>query len=167
MPVYATLTLIVFLASMGLPTLNGFIGEFTILLGAANRSLVWATLASIGIVLGAAYLLWLYQRVFWGPLDNPANQTVPDVNGREIGLMVALIVFMVWIGIYPKPFFDMIEQPVNYVVQKVDPGYFTPAAPATTARHAEPQRRRSISAHADRDPSPSPRFRMTVAEAAK
>jgi NADH-quinone oxidoreductase subunit M len=124
MPMYAALFLIAALSSMGLPALNGFIGEFTILLGAANRSLMWASLASIGIVLGAAYLLWLYQRVFWGPLDNPANREVRDVNGREIGLMVSLIVFMVWIGIYPKPFFDMIEQPVNYIVQKVDPGYF-------------------------------------------
>jgi NADH-quinone oxidoreductase subunit M len=124
MPMYAALFLIAALSSMGLPALNGFIGEFTILLGAANRSLVWATLASIGIVLGAAYLLWLYQRVFWGPLDNPANRAVSDVNGREIGLMAALIVCMVWIGVYPKPFFDMIEEPVNYIVQKVDPGYF-------------------------------------------
>ena len=124
MPMYAALFLIAALSSMGLPALNGFIGEFTILLGAANRSLLWASLASIGIVLGAAYLLWLYQRVFWGPLDNPANQTVSDVNGREIGLMAALIVCMIWIGVYPKPFFDMIEEPVNYIVKKVDPGYF-------------------------------------------
>jgi len=129
MPMYAALFLIAALSSMGLPALNGFIGEFTILLGAANRSLLWASLASIGIVLGAAYLLWLYQRVFWGPLDNPANQTVSDVNRRELALMVALIACMVWIGVYPKPFFDMIEQPVNYVVQKVDPGYFATAAP--------------------------------------
>src|SRR4029453_248200 len=80
MPLYATMFLIAALSSMGLPALNGFIGEFTILLGVANRSIVWAVFASIGIVLGAAYLLWLYQRVFWGPLDNPANQTLTDVN---------------------------------------------------------------------------------------
>ena len=128
MPMYAALFLIAALSSMGLPALNGFIGEFTILLGAANRSLLWASLASIGIVLGAAYLLWLYQRVFWGPLDNPANRNVPDVNRRELALMVALIACMVWIGVYPKPFFDMIEEPVNYVVKKVDPGYFATAA---------------------------------------
>ena len=74
MPMYATLFLIAALSSMGLPALNGFIGEFTILLGAANRTIVWAVFAAVGIVLGAAYLLWLYQRVFWGPLDNPANK---------------------------------------------------------------------------------------------
>jgi NADH-quinone oxidoreductase subunit M len=93
-------------------------------------------LGSVGIVLGAAYLLWLYQRVFWGPLDNPANKTVRDLNRRELGLLVALVACMVWIGIYPSVFFDKIEEPVNYIVRQVDPNYFQaqvahrPAAPA-------------------------------------
>ena len=136
MPVYATLFLIAALSSMGLPALNGFVGEFTILLGVANRSIVWAAFAAIGIVLGAAYLLWLYQRVFWGPLDNPANKNIPDVTRRELGMLLALVVLMVWIGIKPAVFFDIIEEPVNYVVRKVDPTYFDkqpltypPAAP--------------------------------------
>jgi NADH-quinone oxidoreductase subunit M len=124
MPMYATLFLIAALSSMGLPALNGFIGEFTILLGVANVNIWWATFASVGIVLGAAYLLWLYQRVFWGPLDNPANKNVPDLNGRELGLLVALVAVMVWIGIYPSTFFSMLDEPVNYVVTKVDPQYF-------------------------------------------
>jgi NADH-quinone oxidoreductase subunit M len=127
MPMYATLFLIAALSSMGLPALNGFIGEFTILLGAANRNIWWGVFAAIGIVLGAAYLLWMYQRVFWGPLDNPANQHVPDVNRRERALMIALIAVMVWIGLFPSAIFDKIEEPVNYVVRKVDPGYFNPA----------------------------------------
>jgi NADH-quinone oxidoreductase subunit M len=140
MPMYATLFLIAALSSMGLPALNGFIGEFTILLGAANRSIVWASFASVGIVLGAAYLLWLYQRVFWGPLDNPANKTLPDVNRRELGLLLALVVIMVWMGIKPAVFFDVIEEPVNYIVRKVDPTYFDkrpieypPAAPVVVS----------------------------------
>ncbi len=124
MPTYATLFLIAALSSMGLPALNGFIGEFTILLGAANRSIVWAVFAAIGIVLGAAYLLWLYQRVFWGPLDNPANQVLKDVNRRELATLLPLIACMIWIGVAPKVFFDVLEQPVNYIVQKVDPMYF-------------------------------------------
>jgi NADH-quinone oxidoreductase subunit M len=124
MPMYATLFLIAALSSMGLPALNGFIGEFTILLGAANRNIWWAVFASLGIVLGAAYLLWLYQRVFWGPLDNPANQNVPDVNMRERGLCLALVAVMLWIGLFPSTFFDKIEEPVNYIVRKVDPAYF-------------------------------------------
>jgi NADH-quinone oxidoreductase subunit M len=124
MPMYAALFLIAALSSMGLPALNGFIGEFAILVGAANRNIWWAVFAAIGIVLGAAYLLWLYQRVFWGPLDNPKNHDVPDVNRRELGLMFALILVMIWIGVYPKPFFEPLEEPVNYIVKKVDPGYF-------------------------------------------
>ena len=143
MPMYAALFLIAALSSMGLPALNGFIGEFTILLGAANSTafgtIAYAVIAAIGIVLGAAYLLWLYQRVFWGPLDNPANANLPDVNGREFGLMFALIVLMVWIGIYPKPFFDIMEKPVDYVVSKVDRSYFDkkpyPATPAPAEHH--------------------------------
>src|SRR5436189_197070 len=128
MPMYAALFLIAALSSMGLPALNGFIGEFMILLGAANSTafgtISYAAFAATGIVLGAAYLLWLYQRVFWGPLDNPANQNVPDVNKRELGLMLALIVMMVWIGVYPTPFLDVVEKPVDYIVRKVDPKYF-------------------------------------------
>jgi len=147
MPMYAALFLIAALSSMGLPALNGFIGEFTILLGAANSTaygtIAYAVFAAVGIVLGAAYLLWLYQRVFWGPLDNPANATLKDVNGRELGLMVALVVLMIWIGVYPKPLFDFIEKPVDYIVRKVDPGYFEkgpvtyPATPAAPAAHSE------------------------------
>ena len=136
MPMYATLFLIAALSSMGLPTLNGFIGEFTILLGAANRSFVWAIFAAIGIVLGAAYLLWLYQRVFWGPLDNPANQNLLDLNRRELLTLLPLVALMFWIGLAPGTFFDKIEQPVDYVVRKVDPQYYDrkpvtyPAMPA-------------------------------------
>ena len=143
MPMYATLFLIAALSSMGLPTLNGFIGEFTILLGAANRSIVWAVFAAIGIVLGAAYLLWLYQRVFWGPLDNPKNQHLTDLNRRELLTLLPLIILMFWIGLAPGTFFDKIEQPVDYIVRKVDPKYFDqrpltyPATPA--ADHAADQ----------------------------
>jgi len=137
MPMYATLFLIAALSSMGLPALNGFIGEFTILLGAANRNIWWAVFAATGIVLGAAYLLWLYQRVFWGPLDNPANQTLRDVNRRELSLMIALVAVMVWIGIAPKPLFDVLEKPVEYIVRKVDPTYYDKAPVTYPAPAAE------------------------------
>ena len=134
MPMFATLFLIAALSSMGLPALNGFIGEFTILLGVANRNIWWAVFAAIGIVLGAAYLLWLYQRVFWGPLDNPANRNIRDLNRRELGMLVALSACMVWIGIYPKPIFDLIDKPVEYIVQKVDPTYMN-APPMAVPTH--------------------------------
>ncbi len=140
MPMYATLFLIAALSSMGLPALNGFIGEFTILVGAANRNIWWAVFAAVGIILGAAYLLWLYQRVFCGPLDNPANKTVKDLNRRELVLLVSLVGCMVWIGIYPKPIFDLIDKPVDYVMQKVDPTYYAdvPGSRLTVAGNVQP-----------------------------
>src|SRR5205085_2193761 len=140
MPMYATLFLIAALSSMGLPALNGFIGEFTILLGAANRSIVWAVFGAVGIVLGAAYLLWLYQRVFWGPLDNPANKNLRDLNRRELVLLVALVACMVWIGIFPSTFFEKIEEPVNYIVRQVDPAYFQTSVAAGVSRPDSPGR---------------------------
>jgi NADH-quinone oxidoreductase subunit M len=127
MPMYATIFLIAALSSMGLPALNGFIGEFTILLGAANsvHLTMWYTaFAALGIVLGAAYLLWLYQRVFWGPNDNPKNHALLDMNGRELATLLPLVAMMVWIGIAPSIFFDTIKEPVDYIVRQVDPAYF-------------------------------------------
>jgi NADH-quinone oxidoreductase subunit M len=144
MPVYATFFLVATLSSIGLPALNGFIGEFTILVGAANRSIVWGVFAATGIVLGAAYMLWLYQRVFWGPLDNPANHNLKDLNMREIWTLVPIVICMFWIGLYPKPFFEILDRPVRYVVEKVDPTYFDapqiayPPLPAAE-QHGEPE----------------------------
>ena len=140
MPLYATLFLITALSSMGLPALNGFIGEFLILLGAANRSIVWAAAAGAGIILGAAYLLWLYQRVFWGPLDNPANKQLSDLDGRETWTLLPLVACMFWIGIYPKPFLEILERPVNYVVSKVDPNYINRERLAYPAERHTPDR---------------------------
>jgi len=124
MPLYATLFLIATLSSIGLPALNGFVGELTILLGAANRSIWWGVAGATGIVLGAAYMLWLYQRVFWGPLDNPANKSLLDLSAREAWTLIPLVACMFWIGLYPAPFFKIIDKPVMYIVQKVDPKYF-------------------------------------------
>ena len=123
MPAYATVFLIITMASIGLPTLNGFIGEFTILVGVFERSWVWAALAAFGIVLGAAYMLWMYQRVFFGPVRHEENQGLRDLNGRELACVLPLVVLCFWIGLYPKPFFEILEQPVEYIVQRVDPGY--------------------------------------------
>src|SRR6266542_2848470 len=92
MPIYATYFLIMALSSMGLPILNGFVGEFTILQGAFAKSFWWAFSASTGIVLGAAYLLWLYQRVFFGELDNPANAKLSDLTLREQLTLAPLVV---------------------------------------------------------------------------
>ncbi len=133
MPVYATLFMIVMLASIGLPLLNGFIGEFTILQGAFEVSWRWAAWGVAGIVLGAAYMLWLYQRTMFGPCDNPQNQALKDLNLREIMTLVPLVVWAFWIGVYPKPFFRVLEKPVTAIVERVNPNFFNPAAPANAA----------------------------------
>lgn len=108
MPVFAVFFMIATLASIGLPGLNGFIGEFLILNGSffselyANKA--YAVLAAIGVILAAAYMLWMFQRVMFGPITNEENKKLVDLNGREIGLLIPLVIFMVWIGIRPVDF---------------------------------------------------------------
>jgi NADH-quinone oxidoreductase subunit M len=126
MPLYATITMIMFLSSMGLPLLNGFVGEFTILQGTFMENWKWAAWAVPGVILAAAYLLWLYQRVFFGTVTNPKNEKLHDLTPREILTFVPLIIMAFWIGLYPKPFFEILEQPVNQLVQTVRPGYPNP-----------------------------------------
>jgi NADH-quinone oxidoreductase subunit M len=124
MPVYAVFTMILFLASMGLPLLNGFIGEFMILQGAYAANPVWAYWAVLGVVLGAAYLLWLYQRVFWGKVTNEENRHLVDLNAREVATLVPLVVLCFWIGLYPKPFLEFLLGPIGRVAALVQPAKF-------------------------------------------
>jgi len=119
MPVYATITMIMFLSSMGLPLLNGFVGEFTILQGTFMANWRWAAWAVPGVILAAAYLLWLYQRVFFGTVTNPKNEKLHDLNWREVVVFVPLIAMALWIGLYPKPFFQILEQPANQIARDV------------------------------------------------
>jgi NADH-quinone oxidoreductase subunit M len=120
MPVYAVLTLIVSLSSMGLPGLNGFIGEFTILLGAFGSKAIgspwFAGLAAAGVILAAIYILYMFQKLFLGPLDKDENLNLKDLNWREIATLVPLLVFIFWIGLYPKPFFDLMGPSVGKLV---------------------------------------------------
>ena len=135
MPVYATITMIMFLSSMGLPLLNGFIGEFTILPGTFIESKAWAAWAVPGVILAAAYLLWLYQRVFFGAVTNPKNEKLQDLTPREILTFAPLIAAALFIGIYPKPMFQILQQPVAQLVQTVRPNEAKPvlaAQPAVT-----------------------------------
>jgi NADH-quinone oxidoreductase subunit M len=126
MPVYATIFMIMTLSSIGMPGLNGFIGEFCILQGtfAAPGLWIYAALAVVGIVLGAAYMLWLYQRVMFGKLENPANKGLPDLSLREFATFVPLIILAFWIGIYPSYFLRFLDQPVNTIVERVRADYF-------------------------------------------
>jgi NADH-quinone oxidoreductase subunit M len=124
MPVYAVLTLIVTLSSMGLPGLNGFVGEFTTLLGAfgseALGSYWFAGLAAIGVILAAVYLLYMFQKMFLGPLDKEENKSLKDMNVREIITLVPLLIFIFWIGLYPKPFFELMAPAVDKLVAVVE-----------------------------------------------
>lgn len=127
MPVYATITMIMFLSSMGLPLLNGFVGEFSILQGTFMENWRWGAWAVPGVVLAAAYLLWLYQRVFFGTVTNPKNEKLHDLTPREVATFVPLLIMAFWIGLYPKPFFQILEQPVNHTIAVVRPDYPQPA----------------------------------------
>jgi NADH-quinone oxidoreductase subunit M len=136
MPVYATITMIMFLSSMGLPLLNGFVGEFTILQGTFMENWKWAAWAVPGVILAAAYLLWLYQRVFFGSITNPKNEKLHDLTPREIATFVPLIIMALWIGIYPKPFFQILEQPSIQIARTVREGARTPNVLASTPANA-------------------------------
>ena len=124
MPNFAAVYLIVSLSSLGMPILNGFIGEFTILQGAFQVNKYWAAWGTLGVILGAAYLLWLYQRVMFGSVTNPANEHLPDLNLREMATLLPLVFLAFWIGIYPKPLFALIEKPVQRIVEQVNPNFY-------------------------------------------
>jgi NADH-quinone oxidoreductase subunit M len=128
MPSFAAIFLIISLSSLGMPLLNGFIGEFTVLQGTFVVNKAWAAWATLGIVLGAAYLLWLYQRTMFGPVTHEVNKTLPDLNLREYAILLPLVVLAFWIGIYPKPFFAYLEKPVQRIVQQVNPSFYQSVA---------------------------------------
>ena len=123
MPVYAVVFAVMMLSSIGLPTLNGFIGEVLILQGVFVDHKWWAAVAASGIVLGAAYMLWLYQRTMFGTVDNPKNENLADLNLREFATFTPLLILAVWIGLYPKPFLDRLETSVDRVMARVNSVY--------------------------------------------
>jgi NADH-quinone oxidoreductase subunit M len=117
MPHFATLFAIAVFASAGVPLLNGFVGEFTILTGAFQANRAWAYWAVPGVVFAAAYLLWLYQRTMLGKITNPDNEAVRDLNLREWLTLAPLAAWAILIGVFPRPYFDLLEAPVRAVVE--------------------------------------------------
>jgi NADH-quinone oxidoreductase subunit M len=144
MPKFAIIFAIAMLSSAGLPLLNGFIGEFTILQGAFEANRVWAAFAVTGVILGAAYLLWLYQRTMLGQVTNGKNLTIPDMSTREIAIFLPLIAWAIWIGVYPKPYFEILQRPVAEIVERVRPGYYASGVQnAAAAPHTPPAAQRA------------------------
>jgi NADH-quinone oxidoreductase subunit M len=109
--------MIVTLSSIGLPGTNGFVGEFLILLGAFRSKTAYGVAAATGIVFGAAYMLWMFQRVMFGEIKNPENMKLKDLNKREIATMVPMVILIFVMGIYPKLFFTKMDVSVNHFLK--------------------------------------------------
>jgi NADH-quinone oxidoreductase subunit M len=119
MPVFAVFFLVTMFSSIGLPGLNGFVGEFLILLGTFEAHRIFAVLAAIGIILGAVYMLWMYQRVMYGEVTHDANRQLSDMNGREIALMIPIVLLMFWIGIYPNTLLRKMDQSSASLIEQM------------------------------------------------
>jgi len=115
-PIFSGIFMVITLSSIGLPGTNGFIGEFTILLGAFKSNVTYAAIATSGIVLAAAYMLWMYQRVVFGKVTKPENEKLKDLNWRERIILIPLLLVVFWIGIYPKPIFTKMEKSVQDLI---------------------------------------------------
>jgi NADH-quinone oxidoreductase subunit M len=118
-PVFSAFFMITTLSSIGLPGLNGFVGEFLILLGVFKANWVFGAVAASGVVLAAVYMLWMFQRVVWGEVTHKENRNLSDLSVREWAVMVPLVVLMFWIGIYPGSFLDKTEVSVKHLISQV------------------------------------------------
>ena len=118
MPLFGIFLLIITLSSIGLPGLNGFVGEFTILVGTFRANWIYAALAATGIVLGAWYMLTMFRRVMHGPLDKPVNHQLQDLSAREIVVLVPVVVLIFLIGLFPNLFFGKMESSVETLLSR-------------------------------------------------
>src|SRR5436305_3904943 len=131
MPGYSAIFLAMAMTAIGLPLLAVFISEFLAMRGAFEANPVWAGWAGLGIILNAAYMLWLYQRMFFGEIENEKNKLLPDLSGREWAYLMPLASMSLWIGLYTSLFIRYIEKPVNAIVKQIRPTYQIPGEPAT------------------------------------
>ena len=137
-PVFSLVLVVTSLASIGLPGLNGFVGEFLVLLGSFERH-PWATgLATTGVIFAAAYLLWALQRILFNRLDKPENSHLPDLSARELVVVLPLVAGMIWLGLYPKPVLDRMDASARHYVEQVQPGF--ERQPATALNRAGEER---------------------------
>jgi NADH-quinone oxidoreductase subunit M len=119
-PIFATLLTVVALSSIGLPGTNGFVAEFLVLIGSFKTFPYATTVATIGVILAAAYLLWAIQRIIYNPLDKADNEHLTDLNWREIGLLVPMLIGILWLGLYPKPILTRMEAATSLFVRTVE-----------------------------------------------
>jgi NADH-quinone oxidoreductase subunit M len=124
----AALTLVAF-SSIGVPGTNGFVGEFLVLLGSFQTYPVFAFIATTAVIFSAAYLLWAIQRILFNSLDKKVNFHSPDLNRRELALLIPLLAGIIWLGIYPKPVLDRMEVSAQHFVQSVNDRAMQPPAP--------------------------------------
>ena len=125
-PMFAAVLTFVSLSSIGLPGTNGFVGEFLVLLGAFRTYPVLAVISTTGVIFAAVYLLWALQRILFNPLDKPENTHIPDLNRRELAMLVPLIAVIVWLGIYPAPVLRRMETSAQLLVDRVQAGTSAP-----------------------------------------
>jgi NADH-quinone oxidoreductase subunit M len=118
MPLFAAVFMIVTLSSIGLPGMNGFVGEFLILLGAFATHRAWAVIAATGVILAAVYMLWMFQRVMFGTVTHAENEKIPDMTRQELATLLPILALIFWIGIYPKPFLDTMDASVKHVLEQ-------------------------------------------------
>lgn len=140
MPGYSAIFLVMTMTAIGLPLLAVFISEFLALRGAFEANPWWAGWAALGIILNAGYMLWLYQRMFFGEVTNEKNKLLPDLSGREWAYMMPLVLMSLWIGIYPSPFIRYIEKPVNAIVKQIRPDYKIPGEPTPRTVQTQPHK---------------------------
>ncbi len=138
-PAFSVVLLVVSLSAIGLPGLNGFVGEFLILVGTFRVNLVYAVLATAGIILAAVYMLWMVQRVLFGPVRHEENLKLADLTPREYAVLLPVLLFIVWIGVYPQPFLRTTEASVRQLLTQVGPGVGG-RGPAAGERPAAPAR---------------------------
>ncbi len=119
-PLFATILTIVALSSIGLPGTNGFVAEFLVMIGSFRTYPILTVVSATGVILAAAYLLWALQRMIYNPLDKPRNAVLPDLNWRELGLLVPILAGILWMGVYPKPVLDRMEASARKLVEDVD-----------------------------------------------
>lgn len=134
-PVLTIIFLLVAFSSIGLPGTNGFVGEFLILLGAFQTSPWAAIISTTAVILAAGYMLWLARRVFFGTITKPENETIKDLNRRELAILIPLVILIIWIGVYPKPFLSRIEPDLKAWVEQIERSRFSetenPGVPVT------------------------------------